>query len=128
MKTVKRIIYGAACVLLSVFAPYWLFAIMQNVDTSNAPPHYGITATAAAVSFALFCIFRLIKATKTRAGYFGTIASYLAFLLAAFAMSACDNPPGSIMIWPIVIPVGAVYLAPLVILNYIGSHLIINRK
>ena len=32
------------------------------------------------------------------------------------------------MIWTIVIPVGAVYLAPLVILNYIGSHLIVNQK
>ena len=124
----KRIIYGAACVVLSVFAPYWIFVITQNVDTSKAPPHYGIAATAAAVSFALFCFFRLIQATKTRAGYYGTIASYLAFLLAAFIMSTFDNPPGSMMIWTIVIPVGAVYLAPLVILNYIGSHLIINRK
>ena len=128
MKTVKRKIYGVACVLLSVYAPYWIFTTTQHVDTPQEPPHYGITATATAVSFTLFCIFRLVNTTKTRAGYLGTIASYFAFLLAAVAMSTCNNPPGSIMIWTIVIPVGAVYLAPLVILNYIGSHFIVNQK
>lgn len=127
METVKRIILGTACVLISVFAPYWIYAIMHDVDTTTAPPHYEMTAVAAAISFAIFCAFRLIKRTQNRAGCFGTLASYAAVFLVFFTISMFDKS-SEMMWWPIMIPVGALYLAPLVVLTFIGSMFIIKPK
>ena len=128
MHGLKRKMLGAACVLLSIPAPYWIYAVMHDVDTSQTPPHYGFTAAAAAISATLFCAFRLAQATRARAGCWGTLASYLAFLLAALGLAAMADPRQNMMFWPLAIPVGAVYLAPLVFLNYIGSGLIVGRK
>ena len=129
MKMLARIFYGAACACLSVFSPYWIFAIMHNVDTVKSPPHYGSTVIATAISLAIFCIYRIHKRTKSRAGCLGAISSYLAFLLAAFAWIYLFGNNLEYWIWlPVNIPVGALYLAPVVIFSGIGSHLTLSKE
>ena len=127
MKYIQRRLWGIVCLILSVYTPFWIYAIMHNVDTTSSHPSYWPTALATLVSFAIFCAFRLIKKTKNRAWYLGAIGSYIAFY--ALFLTYLANTNNASSCWAIlsIVILGA-YLTPVVLLCGTGSMLIIEPK
>lgn len=125
---ITRPVLGLLCVVAGAIPPHVMYAMSEDGNLFN-PVLFGLMAVAAVTAFFVFAVSRRLSSSSVgqfAVGVLGCYASFLALLVIALALTG--EAAEALMWMPVTVFFGIPFMAPLVVMAWLGSVLVFAAK